>query len=92
MILQSPGIKFLLLMSDGNREQIAASVAGDLNARLKAIEEGNPFEARAWSSAKTVSISPTEFDLLDVPPYVDHDDPNSVRAAKAVLTGNPFSA
>lgn len=73
-----------------DREQIAASVAGDLNRRLQALESGNPFESRSWKDETTTSRSPAEFDFLDVPDYVDHRDPDSVRAAKAVLAGSPF--
>jgi hypothetical protein len=74
-----------------DREQIAASVAGDLNRRLQAMESGNPFESRSWKDERTATRPPAEFDFLDVPDYVDHSNPDSVRAAKAVLVGSPFA-
>jgi hypothetical protein len=67
-------------------------VAGDLNRRLQALESGNPFESRSWKDERTAARSAAEFDFLDVPDYVDHRDPDSVRAAKAVLAGSPFGS
>jgi hypothetical protein len=78
-----------LIRSD--REQIAASVAGDLKARLDAMESNNPFETRSWGDDAIVTRTPDTFDYLDVPTYVDHTNAASVQSARTTLEGNPFS-
>jgi hypothetical protein len=74
-----------------DREQIALSVSTDLNKRLDAIANKNPFvEVRAWGESKLVSKSPEDFDFLDVPDYLDPRDSAQVSAAREALSGNPF--
>ncbi len=72
-------------------QRIALSVAEDLNARLKALEEGNPFETRSWYSSKPERRKPTVFDFVDVPDYLDVTNPDSIRRAERALAANPFA-
>ena len=74
-----------------HREVIANDVSKDLQARLDAIENKNPFETRSWGDARTRAIAPTDFDFIDVGVYTDRGDPASVRQAREALTRNPFS-
>jgi hypothetical protein len=50
--------------------KIKNDVTADLNARLHALEHGNPFETRAWGTNITQEKQPSQFDLADVPDYV----------------------
>jgi hypothetical protein len=79
-----------LLLTAPDRENIAHSVSKDLNARLDAMEHGNPFETRSWGDAKTRAIAPGDFDFVDVGVYTDRGDAASVRQAREALTRNPF--
>ncbi len=72
-------------------QRIALSVSEDLNARLKALESGNPFETRSWYSSKPESRKPAVFDFVDVPDYLDLTDSNSIKRAARALAGNPFA-
>jgi hypothetical protein len=78
------------LLTVPDRESIAYSVSKDLNARLEAMMHGNPFETRSWGDARKRTISPSEFDFVDVGEYMDRGSPASVRQAQEALTINPF--
>jgi hypothetical protein len=68
-----------------DRERIAGDVQQDLAARLKAMTAGGPFETRGWGETTPRSREPADFDLADVPDYVDLADTESARLAKAAL-------
>jgi hypothetical protein len=70
-----------------DRERIAGDVQQDLEKRLKAIKVGGPFETRSWGQPTTGLREPTEFDLADVPEYIDPADSESARVGKAALDG-----
>jgi len=62
-----------------------------LNKRLNALAGNNPFvETRGWSDTKAHTVSAKEFDFLDIPPYTDRNNSESVKLARVALTGNPF--
>jgi hypothetical protein len=64
-IRQSPH----LVRDDGWR--IENDVAHDLTARLNALENGNPFETKAWGNDDTVARSPATIDFAEVAEYED---------------------
>ncbi len=68
-----------------DRERIAGDVQQDLEKRLRAIRAGGPFEIRSWGEAEARPQQPTEFDLADVPEYVDPADSESAKVGKAAL-------
>ncbi len=49
--------------------QIANDVESDLKARLKAIDEGNPFETRAWGAEQAKPRPPEALDFAEIPQY-----------------------
>jgi hypothetical protein len=70
-----------------DQERIAGDVQLDLGRRLKAIKAGGPFETRSWGEPAERLQQPTEFDLADVPNYIDPADSESARVGKAALEG-----
>ena len=70
-----------------DRERIAGDIQQDLDKRLKAIRAGGPFETRSWGESATRPQQPTEFDLADVPEYIDPAESESARVGKAALEG-----
>ena len=70
-----------------DRERIAGDVQQDLGKRLKAIRAGGPFETRGWGESAARRQQPTEFDLADVPEYIDPADKQSAKIGKAALDG-----
>lgn len=72
-----------------DRERIAGDVQQDLGKRLKAIRAGGPFETRGWGESAARPQQPTEFDLADVPEYIDLSQSESARVGKAALDGPP---
>ena len=56
-----------------NARFIAANVAKDLEARLQALETGNPFETKSWSGEDS-KLDPREIDFTDIPDYVTMSD------------------
>jgi hypothetical protein len=70
-----------------DRERIAGDVQQDLGKRLAAIRAGGPFETRSWGESLVRPQPPTEFDLADVPEYVDPADTKSAEVGKAALDG-----
>jgi hypothetical protein len=72
-----------------DRERIAGDVQQDLGKRLKAIRTGGPFETRGWRESATRPQQPSEFDLADVPEYIDLSESESARVGKAALDSPP---
>jgi hypothetical protein len=72
-----------------DRERIAGSVQLDLTNRLEAIRRGGPFETRSWGDETVKEREPTQFDLADVPDYVDPADPESARQGREALQSLP---
>lgn len=70
-----------------DRERIAGDVQQDLGKRLKAIRAGGPFETRGWRESTARPQQPTEFDLADVPDYIDPADKQLAKIGKAALDG-----
>lgn len=73
-----------------DRERIALSVEQDLLLRLKAREQGHPFETRSWAGGPAEHKAPEDYDFLDVADYLDPTDSESRRLAHAALEANPF--
>lgn len=70
-----------------DRERIAGDVQQDLARRLRAIRAGGPFETRSWGESAAHPQLPTEFDLADVPEYIDPAESELARIGKAALEG-----
>lgn len=49
-----------------DRENIKKSVSTNLLERLKAMQLGNPFETKSWTTKETKRKRPEDFDYLDV--------------------------
>ena len=70
-----------------DRERIAGDIQQDLVRRLKAIRAGGPFETRSWGESAARLQQPTEFDLADVPEYIDPAESELARIGRAALDG-----
>ena len=70
-----------------DRERIAGDVQQDLARRLAAMRAGGPFETRGWGETRSRPQPPADFDLAEVPDYIDPADPESVATAHAALDG-----
>jgi hypothetical protein len=73
-------------LTQPDRERIAGSVVEDLSNRLKAMTSGGPFpfETKSWSGEMK---PPEEFELADVPDYIDVSDPASRQLGRDALQG-----
>lgn len=69
-----------------DRERIAGNVETQLKEQLKALAGPFPtFETRSWGESTTRTRKPTEFDLADVPDYIDPTDQQSAKTGKRAL-------
>lgn len=76
-----------------DRTQIEVSVGTDLKKRLDAMKNNNPFvETRAWRETVTRTLSPEEFDFVNVADYLEPQQRSSADIVRRTLGEHPFAS